>query len=165
MMLDPPYILTHPLLRSIMMRRAELKEQAESLPQGSAERKTLEKRISHLEQYRLPKEDERDAEQRENVFEDSGKKIGERHSVRKRMIERRRGRREEFTIKARCSIRRKIGSSGKPWRVIATQFELKDALELRRAVLRLKEVPKSEGVRISIPEDCSPACGAKSFFE
>jgi hypothetical protein len=41
-----------------MVRHTELKEQAESLPQGSAERKTLEKRISHLEQYRLPKEDE-----------------------------------------------------------------------------------------------------------
>jgi hypothetical protein len=48
-MLDLPYILTHRLLRSIMKRHAELKEQAESLPQGSAERKTLEKRISHLE--------------------------------------------------------------------------------------------------------------------
>jgi hypothetical protein len=33
-MSDLPYILTHPLLRSIMVRHAELKEQAESLPQG-----------------------------------------------------------------------------------------------------------------------------------
>ena len=64
MMLDLPYILTYPLLRSSMVRHAELKEQAESLPQGSAERKTLEKRISYLEQYRLPKKDERDAQQR-----------------------------------------------------------------------------------------------------
>jgi len=84
-----------------MVRHAELKEQLESLPQGSAKRKTLEKRISRLEQYRLPKEDERDAEQREDVVDESGKKIGERHSVGKRMIERRRGRPEEFTIK-RC---------------------------------------------------------------
>jgi hypothetical protein len=75
-----------------MLRHAELKEQADSLPQGSAERKTLEKRISHREQYRLPKEDERDAGQREDVFDESGRKIGERHSMRKRMIERRRGR-------------------------------------------------------------------------
>ena len=73
-----------------MVRHAELKEQADSLPRGSAERKTLEKRISHLEQYRFPKEDERDAGQREDVFDESGKQIGERHSVRKRTIERRR---------------------------------------------------------------------------
>jgi hypothetical protein len=96
-----------------MVRHAELKEQLESLPQGSAKRKTLEKRISRLEQYRLPKEDERDAEQREDVVDESGKKIGERHSVGKRMIERRRGRPEEFTIKNPCSIRREISSSGK----------------------------------------------------
>ena len=69
-----------------MVRHAELKEQADSLPRGSAERKTLEKRISHLEQYRLRKEDERDGGQREDVFDESGKKIGERHSVRKRTI-------------------------------------------------------------------------------
>ena len=132
MTLDLPYILTHPLLRSIMVRHGELKEQAESLPQGSAGRKTLEKRISHLEQYRLPKEDERDAEQRADVFDESGKKIGERHSVRKRMIERRRGRPEEFTIKTRAAYEEKLAHPEKPWRVIATQFELKDALELPR---------------------------------
>ena len=102
-----------------MVRHAELKEQAESLPQGSAGRKTLEKRISHLEQYRLPKEDERDAEQREDVFDESGKKIGDRHSVRKRMIERRRGRPQEFTIKTRAAYEEKFAHPEKPWRVIA----------------------------------------------
>jgi hypothetical protein len=85
-----------------MVRHAELKEQPDSLPRGSAERKTLEKRISHLE-YRLPKDDERDAGHREDVFDESGKKIGERHSVRKRTVERRRGRPEEFTIKPRAA--------------------------------------------------------------
>jgi hypothetical protein len=48
--------------------------------------------------------------------------------------------------------------------VIAAQFELKDALELRRAVRCLKEVLKSEEIRIPIPEDYGP-CGSKSFFE
>jgi hypothetical protein len=91
-----------------MVRHAELKEQADSLPRGSAERKTLEKRISHLEQYRLRKEDERDAGQREDVFDESGKKIGERHSMRKRTIERRRGRPEEFTIKPRAAYEEKL---------------------------------------------------------
>jgi hypothetical protein len=162
---DLPYILTHPLLRNIMVRHAELKEQAESLPQGSAERKTLEKRISRLEQYRLPKEDKRDAEQREDVFDGSGKKIGERHSVRKRMIERRRGRPEEFTIKTRAAYEEKLAHPEKPWRVIAEQFELKDALELRRAVRRLKEVLKSEGIRIPTPEDYRPSGGGGSFVD
>jgi hypothetical protein len=91
-MFDLPYILMHPLLGNIMVRHAELKELSERLPQGSAERKTLEKRISRLEQYRLPKEDERDAEPREDVVDGSGRKIGERPSERKRMIEGRRGR-------------------------------------------------------------------------
>jgi hypothetical protein len=164
-MFDLPYILTHPLLKSIMVRHAELKEQAESLPQGSAEWKALEKRISHLEQYRLPKEDERDAGQREDVFDESGQKIGERHSLRKRTIERRRVRPEEFTIKTRAAYEEKLAHSEKSWRVIAAQFELKDALELRRAVRRLKEVLKREGIRIPIPEDYGPACGSKPFFE
>jgi hypothetical protein len=122
-----------------MVRHAELKEQADSLPRGSAERKTLEKRISHLEQYRLPKEDERDAGQREDVFDESGKKIGERHSVRKRTIRATKGSTRRIHDQTPCSIRRKIGSSGKPWPLIAAQFELKNALELRRAVRRLKE--------------------------
>jgi hypothetical protein len=164
-MFDLPYILTHPLLKNIMVRHAELKEQLESLPQGSADRKTLEKRVSRLEQYRFPKEDERDLEQRADVFDESGKKIGERHRVRKRMIERRRGRPEEIRIKTRAAYEEKLAHPEKPWRVIAAQFELKDASELRRAVRRLKEVLKGEGMRIPAPEDYGPPCGSKSFFE
>ena len=119
-----------------MVRHAELREQLESLPRGSTERKTLEQRISRLEQYRLPKEDERDAEQREDILDPSGKKVGERHSVRKRMIERRRGRPEEFTIKTRAAYEEKLAHPDKVWRLIAAQFGLKDPMELRRAVRR-----------------------------
>src|ERR1700677_3278284 len=111
-MIDPPYILTHPLPKSIMVRHAELKEQAESLPQGSAEWKALEKRISHLEKYRLPKEDERDVGQREDVFDESGQKVGERHSLRKWAIERRRVPTQRIHDQDPFSRRRKIGSSG-----------------------------------------------------
>jgi hypothetical protein len=85
--------------------------------------------------------------------------------VRKRTIEGRRGRPEEFTIKTRAAYEEKLAHPEKPWRVIAAQFELKDALELRRAVRRLKEVLKREGIRVPIPEDHGPACGTKSFFE
>lgn len=69
-MFDLPYILTHPLLRSIVTRHAELKEEAEALPQGSVEYTSLQKRISRLEQYRLPKPDERDAQQTQDIFDD-----------------------------------------------------------------------------------------------
>jgi hypothetical protein len=122
-----------------MVRHAELKEQADSLPRGSAERKTLEKRISHLEQYRLPKEDERDAGQIEDVFDESGKTIGERHSVRKRTIRATKGPTRrihdqtpvQHTKKNRL-IRKALAGDCGP---IRTQ----NALELRRAVRRLKE--------------------------
>jgi hypothetical protein len=91
-MIDLPSILARPLLKSIMVRHAALKEQAESLPQRSAEWKALETRISPLEQYLLPKGDERDVGRREDIFDESGQKVGKRHSLRKRAIERRRGR-------------------------------------------------------------------------
>jgi hypothetical protein len=39
--------------------------------------------------------------------------MGERQSVRKRMIDRRSGRPEEFTIKTRAAMDREISSSGK----------------------------------------------------
>jgi len=52
---DLPYIMAHPLLAAIYRRCAELVEEAKGLPEGSEARLSLEKRISQLEQYRLPK--------------------------------------------------------------------------------------------------------------
>jgi hypothetical protein len=145
---DLPYIATHPLLQRIMMRHAQLREQAEFLPVGSAKRRDLKRRISRLEQYRLPKEDQRDMAQREDIFDAGGQKIGERHSVRRRMIEKRRGRPEEFTIKTRAAFEEKLANPKKPWRAITAQFGFKTSDELRRAVRRLKEVLKREKIRI-----------------
>jgi hypothetical protein len=55
------------------------------------------------------------------------------------MIERRRGRPEEFTIKTRAAHEEKLAHPEKAWQVIATQFELKDALELvRRRSTRIR---------------------------
>jgi len=85
-----------------------LKEQADSLPRGSAEWKTLEKRISHLEPYRLGERGRKRRRTKRGCFDESGKKIGERHSVRKPTIERRRGRPEEFTIKPRAAYEEKL---------------------------------------------------------
>ena len=157
-MFDLPYILTHPLLKSIMVRHAELKEQAESLSQGSAEWKAPEKRISRLEQYRLPKEDERDAGQREGVFDESGQKIGEvKACVSGRSSDEGadpKNSRSRPVPKKNWPIRKSLGGR------LRSNSNTKDALELRRAVRRLKEVLKSEGIRIPIPEDYGPACGA-----
>jgi hypothetical protein len=44
-------------------------------------------------------------------------------------------------------------------------YVISPGLLTRRAVRRLKEVLKGEGIRIPIPEDDGPACGSKSFFE
>jgi len=163
-MLDLPYIITHPLLQRIMVRHAQLKEQAEALPAGSAKRKGLERRISRLEQYRLPKEDQRDMGQREDILDASGQRIGERHSVRRRMIEKRRGRPEEFTIKTRAAFEEKLANPKKPWRAIAAQFEFRNSDELRRGVRRLKEVLKREKIRIpKAKEYASP--GSRNFFD
>jgi hypothetical protein len=162
-MFDLPYIITHPLLQRIMVQHAQLKEQAEVLPAGSAERKSLERRISRLEQYRLPKEDQRDIGQREDIFDASGQKIGERHSMRKRMIEKRRGRPEEFTIKTRAAFEEKLANPRKPWRVIATQFQFRNSDELRRAVRRLKEVLKREQIRIPKAEEYVSPANPKFF--
>lgn len=146
-MFDLPYIITHPLLQRIMVRHAQLKEQAEVSPAGSAKRKGPERRISRLEQYRLPKEDQRDRGEREDIFDPSGQKIGERHSVRKRMIEKRRGRPEEFTIKTRAAFEEKLANPKRPWRAIAAQFEFHNADELRRGVRRLKEMQNAKKSR------------------
>jgi hypothetical protein len=158
-MFDLPYILTHPLLKRIVVRHAELREQAEALAAGSATRKDLERRISRLEQYRLPKEDRRDIEQREEILDAKGEKIGERHSVRRRMIEKRRGRPEEFTIKTRAAFEEKLANPKKPWRAIATQFGFQSSDELRRAVRRLKEVLKREKIRIPEAEEYVSSAG------
>jgi hypothetical protein len=49
---DLPFILTHPLLKSIFTRCAELSQQAAEFPEGSAQKKALEKRLSRLERRR-----------------------------------------------------------------------------------------------------------------
>jgi hypothetical protein len=54
-MFDLPYIVTHPLLASIYRRHAELLKLAEGLAVGSEARNAVERRISILEQYRLPR--------------------------------------------------------------------------------------------------------------
>ena len=68
-----------------MVRHAELKEQAGSLPRESEKRKTPEKRIRTWSRTGFRKRT-KETQDKKDVFDESGKKIGERHSVRKRTI-------------------------------------------------------------------------------
>jgi hypothetical protein len=66
-MFDLPYMATHPVLAQIMKHCATLSEEAEGLPPGSPTRKKLDRRITELEQYRLPKPDARDLKESEPI--------------------------------------------------------------------------------------------------
>lgn len=115
-MFDLPYIATHPLLAAIVQRCAVLSEQAEELAPDSDARKKLDRRISELEQYKLPKPDARDLAPSEPIVDSSGQKIGEWHSVRRRFIAKWRGRPEEFRIKVRAAREEKLAHPRTTWR-------------------------------------------------
>lgn len=139
-MFDLPYVLTHPLGASIVKRCAELSEEAAQFPEASAERKELGKRISQLEQYGLPKPDTHDLQESEPIFNDWGQKIGERHSLRRRFINRRRGRPEEFMIRTRAALEEKLANPRVVWHQLAEKYGFQDTRTLERAVRRPKAV-------------------------
>ena len=146
-MFDLPYILTHPLLANIFRHCAELSDQAAQLPEGSQERKALEKRISRLEQYRLPKPTQEELLDGGPILNEWGKQIGERHSLRRRHVNVRRGRPEEFTIKTRAALEEKLANPAATWRELADRFGFQDARTLERAVRRLKALLTREGIQ------------------
>jgi hypothetical protein len=164
-MFDLPYIVTHPLLATIVKRCAVLSEEADALPQGSAARKELEKRISQLEQYKLPKPDARDLQESEAILNPSGPKIGESHSLRRRVIAKRRGRPEEFRIRTRAALEEKLAQPRTPWRELAVKHHFQDRKDLERFVRHLKEVLKREGIALPTEEDYKHAAAewAKLF--
>ncbi|SRR6266567_255485 len=156
-MFDLPYIVTHPLLTAIVKRCAVLAEEADALSSGSAPRKDLEKRLSQLEQYKLPKPDARELQESEPIFNDSGQKIGERHSLRQRVIAKRRGRPEEFRIRTRAALEEKLAHPRTTWRELAVKHHFQDRKDLERFVRRLKDVLKREGIALPAEEDYSRA--------
>lgn len=156
-MFDLPYMLTHPLLASIVKRCAVLSDEADGLPPGSAARKEIEKRISQLEQYKLPKPDARDLQESEPILNGSGQKIGERHSLRRRVIAKRRGRPEEFRIQTRAALEEKLAHPRTTWRELAIRHRFQDRKELERAVRRFKDVLKREGIALPAEEDYARA--------
>jgi hypothetical protein len=156
-MFDLPYIVTHPLLATIVKRCAALSEEADALPPGSAARKGLEKRISQLDQYKLPKPDARDLRESEPILNGSGQKIGERHSLRRRVIAKRRGRPEEFRIRTRAALEEKLAHPRTTWQQLAVKHHFQDRKDLERFVRRLKDVLKREGIALPTEEDYTRA--------
>jgi hypothetical protein len=80
---DLPHIVTHPLLASIFRRHAVLMEQAKGMAAGSSDRKAIERRISLLEQYRLPKPHPEE-QMTVPITDQSGTVIAEESSLRRR---------------------------------------------------------------------------------
>ena len=156
-MFDLPYIATHPLLAVIMKHCAVLSEQADGLPPGSVAKKELDRRICELEQYKLPKPDARDLKESEPILDASGQKIGERHSLRKRFIPKRRGRPEEFRIRTRAALEEKLAHPRTTWRELAERFGFKDKKDLERAVRRLKDLLRREGIALPTSDEYARA--------
>lgn len=148
-MFDLPYILTNPLVKRIFERCAELSERIEQIPPKSPARKVLEKRLSKLEPYRLPKPTQEEAQKNEPILNDNGQQVGTRHSIRRRTIATRRGRPEEFTIRTRAALEEKLANPRITWPELARKFGFGDSRTLERSVRRLKEILKRE--RISLP--------------
>jgi hypothetical protein len=145
-MFDLPYVLNNPLVRSIFVRCAQLSEQISQLSPKSPARIVLEKRLSRLEQYRLPKPTRQEAQQNEPILNNTGQQIGTRHSIRRRTIATRRGRPEEFAIRTRAALEDKLANPKLTWPQLARKFEFPDNRTLERSVRRLKAILKSEGI-------------------
>jgi hypothetical protein len=145
-MFDLPYILSNPLVRSIFERCAQLSERIGQLPPKSPARKVLEKRLSKLEQYRLPKPTQEEAQRNEPILNKTGHQIGTRHSIRRRTIATRRGRPEEFTIRTRAALEEKLANPKIIWPELAKKFGFPDSRTLERSVRRLKNILKREGI-------------------
>ena len=145
-MFDLPYILGNPLTKRIFVRCAELSEQLSQLPPNEPARKALEKRLSRLEQYRLPKPDKEEARLDEPIFNHAGQQIGTRHALRRRTIAIRRGRPEEFTIRTRAALEEKLRNPKITWPTLAEKFDFSDSRALERSVRRLRNVLKKENI-------------------
>jgi hypothetical protein len=146
-MFDLPYLVTHPLAGSAYKRHAELMAHLKGLAVGSEERKAIERRISVLEQYRLPKpfpEEQKTAP----IVDDSGALTAEVSSLRRRLSTVRRGRPEEFRIKVRAALEEKIVHPERTWRELSQQFGFNNYKDLERQVRLLKKVLQDEGIAI-----------------
>jgi hypothetical protein len=146
-MFDLPYLVTHPLAGSIYRRHAELMLSAQELAVGSEEREAIERRISVLEQYRLPKPIPKEQETAA-IVDHSGAVTAEVSSLRRRLTTVHRGRPEEFRIKVRAALEEKIVHPERTWRDLSQQFGFNNYKDLERQVRLLKRVLQKEGIEI-----------------
>jgi hypothetical protein len=154
---DVRYIATHPLLQRIMKRCAELVEEASALAEGTREKRELEKRISLLEQYRLPKPTEADLWRVRPIRNEEGKIIlpGAR-SARERWKDKRRGRPDQHRVAVRAALEAKILDPRLTWRELAKKYGL-ERWDLERQIYLLKATLKREGIRIPSRTECLDA--------
>ena len=167
-MFDLPYIVTHPLCARIIRHCKELEEQARTLPDRSEERKALEKRIGKLQEYGLPKPTKREQDETELIVDHTGRKIGERHSIRRRLIAKGRGRPTEWSIKVRAALEEKIANPNLKWRELAEKFGFKSRwgksadgtkilvpgrIDLESQVRRLKRLLRHEKIEVPTAMD------------
>jgi len=144
---DLPYIMAHPLLAAIYRRCAELVEEAKGLPEGSEARLSLEKRISQLEQYRLPKPDSFE-QQIAPIVKEWGQVVGERSSLRRRFKKTRPGRPEEHRIKVRAAFEDKLAHPELTWRMLSERYGFGNSDDLERQTRLFKSILKREGIAI-----------------
>ena len=155
-MFDLPYLVTHPLAGSIYSRHAELVDLLKGLRVASEDRRAVQRRISVLEQYRLPKpfpEEQRIVP----VMNESGAIIAEESSLRRRLTNVRRGRPEEYRIKVRAALEEKIVHPERTWRELSQQFGFSNYKDLERQVRLLKRVLQQEGIEIPTSADYEEA--------
>jgi hypothetical protein len=144
---DLPYIAKHPLLAAIYRRHAELVDQVQLLPTGSRERKSVERRISQLEQYRLPKP--HPSEQKVTPLTNQlGQIIGQSGSLRRRSSVTHPGRPEECRVKTRAAFEDKLAHPQLTWRELSEKYGFKNSKDLERQVRLLKVFLNSEGIPI-----------------
>ena len=155
-MFDLPYLVTHPLAGSIYRRHAELMDLVKGLAVGSEERKAIERTISVLEQYRLPKPSPEE-QKTSPILNESGAVTAEVSGLRRRLTTVRRGRPEEFRIKVRAALEEKIIHPERTWRELSQQFGFNNYKDLERQVRLLKRVLQKEGIEIPSASDYQDA--------
>ena len=118
---------------------------------ASTERQEVVKRISKLEQYRLPKPLPNE-QLATAILGDDGTVIGLRGNLRRRLKTVRIGRPEEHRIKVRAALEEKLAHPRRTWRSLAQQFGL-PSKDLERQIRLLKNVLQREGIPLPTAED------------
>jgi hypothetical protein len=158
-MFDLPYLVTHPLAGRIYKRHAELMDLVKGMAARSEERKAVERRISILEQYRLPKPFPEE-QVTVPIVDESGMVIAQESSLRRRLTAVHAGRPEEFRIKVRVALEEKIIHPERTWRELSQQFGFNNYKDLERQVRLLKKVLQTEGIEIPTSADYQAAQAA-----